>query len=44
VIGTVHGTFAHLPLALVTGRRKQVSPDGSLWLSVTEATGQPLLR
>lgn len=44
VIGTVHHTFTHLPLALVTSRRKQVSPDGSLWLSVTEATGQPALR
>ena len=44
VIGTVHRTFTHLPLALVTGRRKQVNPDGALWLAVTEATGQPPLR
>lgn len=44
VIGSVHRIFTHVPLAVVTGRRKQVNPDGSLWLSVTEATGQPPLR
>jgi 6-phosphofructokinase 1 len=44
VIGRMHSIFTHVPLAVVTGRRKQVNPDGSLWLAVTEATGQPPLR
>jgi 6-phosphofructokinase 1 len=44
VIGRMHRVFTHVPLAVVTGRRKQVNPDGSLWLAVTEATGQTSLR
>ncbi len=44
VIGRMHRVFTHVPLAVVTGRQKQVNPDGSLWLAVTEATGQPSLR
>jgi 6-phosphofructokinase 1 len=44
VIGRMHRVFTHVPLALVTRRRKQIDPDGTLWLAVTEATGQPMLR
>jgi len=29
-------------MALAVSRRNQVCPDGDLWLSVLEATGQPL--
>lgn len=43
VVGRMHRVFTHVPLALVTSRRKQVNPDGGLWLAVTEATGQKLL-
>ncbi len=40
-VGRAHGAFTHLPLsALVTGR-KTVDPEGQLWLSVVESTGQP---
>jgi 6-phosphofructokinase 1 len=41
VVGRWHGRFVHLPIALATGSRNQVDPDGDLWLSVLEATGQP---
>jgi 6-phosphofructokinase 1 len=44
VIGHLHGSFVHVPLALVAAHRKRVSPDGELWFSVTATTGQPSLR
>jgi len=34
----------HVPMAATAGRRKQVSPDGRLWQSVLEATGQGALK
>ncbi len=43
VIGRMHRIFTHVPLAFVAGRKKQVNPDGGLWLAVTETTGQPQL-
>ena len=42
VVGRWHGRFVHLPMQLITGGRNQVDPDGDLWLSVLETTGQPL--
>jgi 6-phosphofructokinase 1 len=41
VVGRWHGRFVHLPIAMATGSRNQVDPDGDLWMSVLEATGQP---
>jgi 6-phosphofructokinase 1 len=41
MIGLWHGQFTHVPIPLATSRRKQVSPEDPLWLSVIEATGQP---
>ncbi|MBT8227129.1 MAG: ATP-dependent 6-phosphofructokinase [Dactylosporangium sp.] len=41
VVGRWHGRFVHLPMQLICAGRSQVSPDGDLWLSVLEATGQP---
>jgi 6-phosphofructokinase 1 len=41
VVGRWHGRFVHLPISLATGSRSQVDPDGDLWMSVLEATGQP---
>jgi 6-phosphofructokinase 1 len=40
VVGRWHGRFVHLPISLATGSRNQVDPDGDLWMSVLEATGQ----
>jgi 6-phosphofructokinase 1 len=31
----------HVPIALAISSRNLVDPDGDLWLSVLEATGQP---
>jgi 6-phosphofructokinase 1 len=41
VVGRWHGRFVHLPIPLATGSRNQVDPNGDLWMSVLEATGQP---
>ena len=41
VVGRWHGRFVHIPMALAVSQRNQVAPDGDLWLSVLEATGQP---
>lgn len=41
VVGRWHGRFVHIPMALTVSRRNQVDPNGDLWLSVLEATGQP---
>lgn len=41
VVGRWHGRFVHIPIPVATGRRNQVDPNGDLWMSVLEATGQP---
>ncbi len=41
VVGRWHGRFVHLPISLATGSRNRVDPDGDLWMSVLESTGQP---
>lgn len=41
LVGRWHGRFVHVPMALAIRSRKRVDPDGSLWMSVIEATGQP---
>ena len=43
VVGRWHGRFVHVPISLATGSRNQVDPNGDLWMSVLEATGQPHL-
>ncbi len=42
VIGRWRGRYVHIPMPLAVSRRNRVCPDGDLWLSVLEATGQPL--
>ena len=41
VVGRWHGRFVHIPIPVALSRRSTVEPDGDLWLSVLEATGQP---
>jgi len=41
VVGRWRGRYIHIPMALAVSRRNEVCPDGDLWLSVLEATGQP---
>ncbi len=42
IIGQWHGRFVHVPMALATRFRKQVDVREDLWMSVLEATGQPV--
>ena len=42
IIGRWHNRFVHVPMELATRARKQVDTHGDLWLSVVEATGQPM--
>jgi 6-phosphofructokinase 1 len=41
VVGQWRENFVHVPMPLITSGRKHVLPDGDLWLSVLENTGQP---
>jgi 6-phosphofructokinase 1 len=41
IIGQWNGQFTHVPIRLAVSRRKTLSPEDPLWLSVLEATGQP---
>ncbi|MFO0757888.1 MAG: ATP-dependent 6-phosphofructokinase [Byssovorax sp.] len=43
VIGRWHRAFTHVPLGLANSEKKRIDSDGSLWLAVTEITGQPPL-
>lgn len=40
-VGRSHNKFTHIPLACLVKTRKKVDPEGELWLSVLESTGQP---
>lgn len=42
VVGRWHGRYVHMPIDLVTHGRRKVDPQGELWQSVVEITGQPL--
>ncbi len=42
VVGRWHGRFVHVPISLATASRNLVDPDGDLWMSVLEVTGQPV--
>jgi 6-phosphofructokinase 1 len=36
--------YVHVPLKSAIARRKEIDPNGRLWLSVLESTGQPSLK
>jgi 6-phosphofructokinase 1 len=42
VVGRRHNRFIHVPIAVVVAGCNLVAPDGDLWLSVLESTGQPM--
>jgi len=42
IIGQWNGHFTHVPINLACSTRKMLSPNDPLWLSVLEATGQPV--
>jgi len=41
VIGYLHNTFIHVPIELLTSRKKRLDPEGVAWSAVLAATGQP---
>ncbi|OPZ59910.1 MAG: 6-phosphofructokinase 1 [Deltaproteobacteria bacterium ADurb.Bin510] len=43
LIGLWNNTYVHIPIALATRERKKIDPNGALWRSVLESTGQPCL-
>ena len=44
VIGHWNNHFVHLPMVATVGKRKQVRPQGKLWTTVLESTGQLSLK
>ena len=44
VVSQVNNKFVHVPIKMAVSHRRQVNPNGSLWLSVIESTGQPRLK
>ena len=42
LVGRRRRRFVHIPMPLAVSRRNHVDPAGDLWLSVLEATGQPI--
>lgn len=43
IISLVHNYLVHVPIRMAVSRKNNVDPDGGLWCSVLEATGQPAL-
>jgi 6-phosphofructokinase 1 len=44
IVGHWNNHFVHVPMELSAGKRKNVSPDGKLWRTVLESTGQGHLK
>ncbi len=44
LIGHWNNHFVHVPMKTVAGKRKQIEPQGMLWRSALEATGQGSLQ
>jgi 6-phosphofructokinase 1 len=43
VIGLMHDMFIHVPIELLTARKKHIDRNGMIWRAVLAATGQPAL-
>jgi len=41
VVGYLHDRFIHVPIELLTSRKKSMDPNGFAWSAVLAATGQP---
>ena len=44
LIGNWNNHFVYIPMSASAGKRKQVNPEGKLWLSVLSTTGQGSLK
>jgi 6-phosphofructokinase 1 len=40
LVGYWNNNFTHVPISLSAGKRKKIDPQGALWQSVLETTGQ----
>jgi 6-phosphofructokinase 1 len=40
-VGRSHNRFTHIPFERLVESRKTIDPEGELWISVLESTGQP---
>ncbi len=40
-VGRSHSMLTHIPISALVAERKVVDPEGEMWLSVLESTGQP---
>jgi 6-phosphofructokinase 1 len=43
MVGFWNHRYTHVPLSLVTGRRKQIEPDEEIWQRLLDSTGQPTM-
>jgi len=43
LVSLVNNHLVHVPIRLAVAKKNIINPDGGLWRSVVEATGQPLL-
>jgi 6-phosphofructokinase 1 len=43
LVSLVNNHLVHVPIRLAVSKKNIINPDGGLWRSVVEATGQPLL-
>jgi 6-phosphofructokinase 1 len=41
VIGSLHDRFIHVPIDLLTSKKRSVDPKSQIWSAVLSATGQP---
>lgn len=41
LVGLWNGRFTHVPIETAVSERRQIDPDGSLWLAAMRSTGQP---
>jgi len=41
VVGYWDTEYTHVPIPMAVSARKRIDPDGRLWSSVVESTGQP---
>jgi 6-phosphofructokinase 1 len=40
VVGSWNGVFTHVPIPMAVQGRKKIEPDGEIWRTVLETTGQ----
>jgi len=44
LVGFWKSAYAHIPIELTVRQRKKIDPNGALWMSVLESTGQPDMK